>query len=92
MSEFSFLQVPAIEIIKMAIMRFLLLRLNSQDIGSTAALQGSLVVMILPQSKSSLSFSWDTVLAENLSRNDSVTIAGYMEVPQGRLTWTPNRR
>ena len=27
-----------------------------------------------------------------MGRNDSVTIADYIEVPQGRLTWSPARR
>ena len=31
-------------------------------------------------------------MPDNLSRNDSVTITGYVEVPQGQLAWTPARR
>lgn len=67
-------------------------RLNAQSIGSTLTLKGSTVIIISPESNSSLSFSWDSILADNLGRNDSVTMADYIETPQGGLTWTPGRR
>ena len=70
----------------------LLCRLNEQAIGSTIALPGSIAIIILPQSKTSLSFTWESSFPIIFNPNDTVTVADYLEVPQGRLAWTPARR
>lgn len=70
----------------------LLYRLNAHSVGSTLSLQGSTVLLILPGSHSSLSFSWGSTLPGGFNSNDAVTIANYIEVPDGELTWTPARR
>ena len=70
----------------------LLQRFNGQGVGSTLNFSGSTIIIVLPQSNSSLSFTWESTPAEVLGKNDSVTMGDYIQMPEGKLTWTPGRR
>ena len=60
-----------------------------ETIGSTFDLPTSTVLIILPQTNSSISFTWDSDIEEGLST--IATVTDYIETPVGKLTWSPRR-
>ena len=85
------MQVPGQ--LQFIILLFVIIRLNSEAVEETFGLAGSTVLIILPQSNSTLAFSWDSIFPDGCNPNESVTVAEYIERPsEGELIWTPSRR